>query len=138
MIAAATRRNTEYVEAGVAEFLVAALEDMDLGDRRFDKVSPSGSPPSTVRPESSSGGSPRAERSIPSSTLRYAGSRALLTVAPLAHDDGGREQESAEAHQAGNEDRGGGLRAAAAGRGVAEYGCVGRVLLGLRSLLVVG
>ena len=38
MIAAATRRNAAYVEAGVAEFLVARLEDLDLGDRRFDVV----------------------------------------------------------------------------------------------------
>jgi ubiquinone/menaquinone biosynthesis C-methylase UbiE len=38
MIEAATRRNTAYVAAGTAEFLVASLEDLDLGDRRFDKV----------------------------------------------------------------------------------------------------
>jgi ubiquinone/menaquinone biosynthesis C-methylase UbiE len=38
MIAAAQRRNARYVEAGVAEFLVRELEDLDLGDRRFDKV----------------------------------------------------------------------------------------------------
>jgi ubiquinone/menaquinone biosynthesis C-methylase UbiE len=38
MIAAAERRNARYVEAGVAEFLVRELEDLDLGDRRFDKV----------------------------------------------------------------------------------------------------
>ena len=38
MIEAAGRRNAVYVEAGKAEFLVAALEDLDLGDRRFDKV----------------------------------------------------------------------------------------------------
>jgi ubiquinone/menaquinone biosynthesis C-methylase UbiE len=38
MIEAATRRNAAYVEAGKAEFLVASLEDLDLGDRRFDKV----------------------------------------------------------------------------------------------------
>jgi SAM-dependent methyltransferase len=38
MIEAAARRNAAYVEAGIAEFLVAALEDADLGDRRFDKV----------------------------------------------------------------------------------------------------
>jgi ubiquinone/menaquinone biosynthesis C-methylase UbiE len=38
MIEAARRRNAAYVEAGTAEFLVASLEDMDLGDRRFDKV----------------------------------------------------------------------------------------------------
>jgi ubiquinone/menaquinone biosynthesis C-methylase UbiE len=38
MIEAATRRNAAYVAAGTAEFLVASLEDLDLGDRRFDKV----------------------------------------------------------------------------------------------------
>jgi ubiquinone/menaquinone biosynthesis C-methylase UbiE len=38
MIDAAARRNAEYVEAGKAEFLVATLEDLDLGERRFDKV----------------------------------------------------------------------------------------------------
>ena len=38
MIEAAARRNAASVAAGTAEFLVAALEDMDLGDRRFDVV----------------------------------------------------------------------------------------------------
>jgi ubiquinone/menaquinone biosynthesis C-methylase UbiE len=38
MIAAAERRNAAHVAAGRAEFLVARLEDLDLGDRRFDKV----------------------------------------------------------------------------------------------------
>jgi ubiquinone/menaquinone biosynthesis C-methylase UbiE len=38
MIEAATRRNAAYVEAGKAEFLVATLEDLDLGGRRFDKI----------------------------------------------------------------------------------------------------
>jgi ubiquinone/menaquinone biosynthesis C-methylase UbiE len=38
MIDVATRRNAAYVEAGKAEFLVASLEDADLGDRRFDVV----------------------------------------------------------------------------------------------------
>jgi ubiquinone/menaquinone biosynthesis C-methylase UbiE len=38
MIAAAARRNAAYVEAGRAEFIVARLEELDLGDRRFDKV----------------------------------------------------------------------------------------------------
>jgi ubiquinone/menaquinone biosynthesis C-methylase UbiE len=38
MIEAATRRNAAYVEAGTAEFLVARLEDLELGDRRFDKI----------------------------------------------------------------------------------------------------
>jgi ubiquinone/menaquinone biosynthesis C-methylase UbiE len=38
MIEAAKRRNAAYVEAGRAEFLVADLEDLDLRDRRFDKI----------------------------------------------------------------------------------------------------
>jgi SAM-dependent methyltransferase len=38
MIRAASRRNAAHVEAGRAEFLVADLEDLDLGDRRFDKI----------------------------------------------------------------------------------------------------
>ncbi len=38
MVEAATRRNAACIEAGKAEFLVARLEDIDLGDRRFDKV----------------------------------------------------------------------------------------------------
>ena len=38
MIEAAARRNAEHVRAGRAEFLVAALESLDLGDRRFDTI----------------------------------------------------------------------------------------------------
>lgn len=38
MIEAASRRNAAYIEAGRAEFLVAALEEFDPGERRFDKV----------------------------------------------------------------------------------------------------
>ncbi len=38
MIAAAARRNAAHVKAGRAEFLVARLEELDLGDRRVDKV----------------------------------------------------------------------------------------------------
>jgi ubiquinone/menaquinone biosynthesis C-methylase UbiE len=38
MIEAATRRNAAHIEAGMAEFLVAHLEDLDLGDRRFDVI----------------------------------------------------------------------------------------------------
>jgi ubiquinone/menaquinone biosynthesis C-methylase UbiE len=38
MITAAARRNAAYVEAGKAEFLVADLEHLDLGDRRFDVI----------------------------------------------------------------------------------------------------
>jgi ubiquinone/menaquinone biosynthesis C-methylase UbiE len=38
MIEAARRRNAAYVEAGRAEFIVASLEELDLGSRRFDKI----------------------------------------------------------------------------------------------------
>jgi ubiquinone/menaquinone biosynthesis C-methylase UbiE len=38
MIEAARRRNAEYVADGRAEFLVASLEELDLGDRRFDTI----------------------------------------------------------------------------------------------------
>jgi ubiquinone/menaquinone biosynthesis C-methylase UbiE len=38
MIDAAARRNACHVQAGTAEFLVRELEDLDLGDRRFDVV----------------------------------------------------------------------------------------------------
>ena len=38
MIQAALRRHAAHVEAGTAEFLVASLEDLDLGDRRFNKI----------------------------------------------------------------------------------------------------
>jgi ubiquinone/menaquinone biosynthesis C-methylase UbiE len=38
MIAAAAHRNAAHVEAGRAEFIVAQLEELELGDRRFDKV----------------------------------------------------------------------------------------------------
>ena len=38
MIDAARRRNAAYVEAGTAEFRVAQLEELDLGDRSFDKI----------------------------------------------------------------------------------------------------
>ena len=38
MIAAAERRNAEYVEDGRAEFLLGELEALDLGERRFDMV----------------------------------------------------------------------------------------------------
>lgn len=38
MIRAAKRRNAAHVEAGRAEFLVARLEDLDLGERRFDRI----------------------------------------------------------------------------------------------------
>jgi ubiquinone/menaquinone biosynthesis C-methylase UbiE len=38
MVEAAARRNAAFVEEGKAEFLVAELEDLDLGDRRFDLI----------------------------------------------------------------------------------------------------
>lgn len=38
MVAAATRRNRQHVGAGRAELICASLADVDLGDRRFDKV----------------------------------------------------------------------------------------------------
>jgi ubiquinone/menaquinone biosynthesis C-methylase UbiE len=38
MIEAARRRNAEHIRAGTVEFLVAELERLELGDRRFDKV----------------------------------------------------------------------------------------------------
>jgi ubiquinone/menaquinone biosynthesis C-methylase UbiE len=38
MIDAAQKRNAAFVEAGRAEFLVQELEDLDLGDRRFDVI----------------------------------------------------------------------------------------------------
>jgi ubiquinone/menaquinone biosynthesis C-methylase UbiE len=38
MIEAAERRNAEHVAAGRAEFIVGELEQLGLGERRFDKV----------------------------------------------------------------------------------------------------
>ncbi len=38
MIDAAARRNAAHVASGRAEFLVAQLEDLDLGTRRFDVI----------------------------------------------------------------------------------------------------
>jgi ubiquinone/menaquinone biosynthesis C-methylase UbiE len=38
MVEAAARRNAAYVDAGKADFVVARLEELDLGDRRFDKI----------------------------------------------------------------------------------------------------
>lgn len=38
MIAAATKRNQAWVQAGRASFVTAALGDADLGDARFDRV----------------------------------------------------------------------------------------------------
>lgn len=38
MIEAAERRNARFVAEGKAEFLVAKLEQLELGERRFDKI----------------------------------------------------------------------------------------------------
>lgn len=38
MIEAAQRRNAEFVRADTAEFLLADLETLDLGERRFDRI----------------------------------------------------------------------------------------------------
>ena len=38
MIEAAARRNAAYVADGTAEFLVGSLEELELGDRRFDRI----------------------------------------------------------------------------------------------------
>jgi ubiquinone/menaquinone biosynthesis C-methylase UbiE len=38
MIDAASRRNAAYIAAGKAEFIHAGLEDLDMEDRRFDKI----------------------------------------------------------------------------------------------------
>lgn len=38
MVAAAAKRNQQFVEAGVARFLESELESLDLGDEKFDKV----------------------------------------------------------------------------------------------------
>jgi len=38
MVQAASRRNAEHVAAGRAAFVVAELEELDLGDARFDLV----------------------------------------------------------------------------------------------------
>lgn len=38
MIDAAAARNARFVDDGRAEFLVGAIEQIDLGDRRFDTV----------------------------------------------------------------------------------------------------
>jgi ubiquinone/menaquinone biosynthesis C-methylase UbiE len=38
MVEAATRRNAAHIDAGTAEFLVAHLEELELDERRFDKV----------------------------------------------------------------------------------------------------
>ena len=38
MIAAAAQRNAAHVRAGLASFVLAELETLDLGNRQFDKI----------------------------------------------------------------------------------------------------
>jgi ubiquinone/menaquinone biosynthesis C-methylase UbiE len=38
MIEAAKRRNAREIAAGQAEFILGSLEELDLGNRRFDKI----------------------------------------------------------------------------------------------------
>jgi ubiquinone/menaquinone biosynthesis C-methylase UbiE len=38
MIAAAAKRNEDFVKAGTARFIQATLESLDLGEEKFDKV----------------------------------------------------------------------------------------------------
>jgi hypothetical protein len=51
MIEMATRRNREHVDAGRAVLEAIALEDADLGDRRFDKVFAFNVAPFWLQPE---------------------------------------------------------------------------------------
>ncbi|HEX5712685.1 MAG TPA: class I SAM-dependent methyltransferase [Solirubrobacterales bacterium] len=51
MIAMATRRNRKHVDAGRAVLEAVALEDADLGDRRFDKVFAFNVAPFWLQPE---------------------------------------------------------------------------------------
>jgi SAM-dependent methyltransferase len=55
MIAMATRRNREHVEAGRAVLEAVALEDADFGDRRFDKVFAFNVAPFWLQPEAALG-----------------------------------------------------------------------------------
>jgi ubiquinone/menaquinone biosynthesis C-methylase UbiE len=50
MVEAAARPNAAFVEQGKAKFLVAELEDLDLGDRRFDLIFAVRVGPSTASP----------------------------------------------------------------------------------------
>jgi len=74
MIDAAARRNASHVEAGRAEFLVAALEDLDLADRRFDTIF-------AVR-VASSVASPSARASSPAAGLRPVAGSMRSTTRP--------------------------------------------------------
>lgn len=38
MVAAATERNRRFVDSGVAAFLEMDLEELELGDRQFDRI----------------------------------------------------------------------------------------------------
>jgi len=51
----ATRRNREHVDAGRAVLEAVALEDADLGDRRFDKVFAFNVAPFWLQPEAAFG-----------------------------------------------------------------------------------
>ena len=51
----ATRRNREHVDAGRAVLEAVALEDADLGDRRFDKVFAFNVAPFWQQPEAARG-----------------------------------------------------------------------------------
>jgi SAM-dependent methyltransferase len=55
MIEMATRRNREHIDAGRARFEAVALEDADLGDRRFDKIFAFNVAPFWVQPEAALG-----------------------------------------------------------------------------------
>src|SRR4051812_17453381 len=55
MIEMATRRNREHVDAGRAVLEAIALEDADLGDRRFDKVFAFNVAPFWLQPEAAFG-----------------------------------------------------------------------------------
>ena len=55
MIEMATRRNREHVEAGRALLEAVALEDADLGNRRFDKVFAFNVAPFWLEPETALG-----------------------------------------------------------------------------------
>src|SRR4051794_15036222 len=55
MIEMATRRNREHVDAGRAVLEAIALEDADLGDRRFDKVFAFNVAPFWQKPEAALG-----------------------------------------------------------------------------------
>jgi SAM-dependent methyltransferase len=51
MVEMATRRNREHVDAGRAVLEAVALEDADLGDRRFDKIFAFNVAPFWLQPE---------------------------------------------------------------------------------------